>query len=56
MELPKTPKQWIANVCATVLEDLFNKWVKDQVDIRHKKVAVSKDIMIEVDPEIARIF
>ena len=23
LELPKTPKQWIANVCATVLEDRF---------------------------------
>ena len=21
LELPKTPKQWVANVCATVLED-----------------------------------
>ena len=56
LELPKTPKQWIANVCATVLEDRFNNWVKAQVDARHQKVAVSKDIMIDVDPEIARVF
>ena len=56
MELPKTPKQWIANVCATVLEDLFAKWVKAQVDKRHQKVAVQKDLMIDIDPEIARVF
>jgi hypothetical protein len=24
LELPKTPRQWIANVCATVLGDEFN--------------------------------
>ena len=56
MELPKTPKQWIANVCATVLEDRFAKWVKAQVDKRHEKVAVQKDLMIDIDPEIARVF
>ena len=56
MELPKTPKQWIANMCATVLEDLFAKWVKAQVDKRHQKVAVQKDLMIDIDPEIARVF
>ena len=56
LELPKTPKQWIANVCATVLEDLFAKWVKKQVDARHEKVAVEKNLMIDIDPEIARVF
>ena len=50
LELPKTPKQWIANVCATVLEDLFSKWVKKQVDARHEKVAIEKDLMIDIDP------
>ena len=29
IELPKTPKQWIANVCASVIEDDFSQWVKD---------------------------
>ena len=24
-----TPKQWIANVCASVIEDDFSQWVKD---------------------------
>ena len=43
-------------MCATVLEDLFAKWVKAQVDKRHQKVAVQKDLMIDIDPEIARVF
>lgn len=28
LELPKTPKQWIINVVATILQDEFSKWVK----------------------------
>ena len=56
LELPKTPKQWIANVCATILQEKFSKWVKDQVEARHDKVSIKKDIMIQMDPEMAEIF
>ena len=28
IELPKTPKQWISNVAASVLGETFNKWVR----------------------------
>ena len=40
LELPKTPKQWLANVCQTVLKESFSNWVKDQVKARHAKVMV----------------
>ena len=56
LELPKVPKEWLGNVCATLLEDKFSSWVKYQVEARHEKVSVKKDIMITVDPEMARIF
>ena len=56
LELPKTPKQWIANVCATILEDQFTDWVKHQINTRHNKVADKKDIMIQMDPQMAKIF
>ena len=46
LELPKTPKAWTANVIATILEDEFSRWVKDQVNARHEKVSVKKDLMI----------
>ena len=29
LELPKVPKQWLANICASLLEDKFNSWVKE---------------------------
>lgn len=56
LELPKTPKAWLANVCATILEDKFSQWVKHQVDMRHERVAVKKDILIQMDPEMLKIF
>ena len=28
LELPKTPKQWVVNVCASVLKEKFTDWVK----------------------------
>lgn len=56
LELPKVPKAWLANVCATVIKEQFAKWVKEQVENRHEKVADKKDIMIKMDPRIAEIF
>ena len=38
LELPKVPKQWLANVCATILHEKFSKWVKERVAARHAKV------------------
>ena len=35
LELPKTPKQWVCNIVASVLGERFNKWVAKQVDARH---------------------
>ena len=55
-EIPKVPKQWLANVCHTVLKDTFKNWVKEQVAERNKKLAVDKGCMIELDPEIAEAF
>ena len=28
IELPKTPKQWFGNVCATILKEKFSEWVR----------------------------
>ena len=34
-ELTKTPKQWIGNVCASVLKNVFTDWIKTQVETRN---------------------
>ena len=56
LELPKTPKQWVANVLATVLKDSFKKWVDEQVEKRHARVAKERDLMINMDPVMAKVF
>ena len=50
------PRQWVANVCATVLKDIFSKWVKEQVNKRNEDLLVEKGLIIEMDPEIAKVF
>ena len=55
-ELPRVPKQYIANVCAAILEDKFANWVKIQMDNRHQKVVEKGDLMIQMDPKMAEVF
>ena len=55
-EIAKVPKQWLANVCHTVLKDIFKHWVKKQVDDRNKALAIKNDLLIECDPDIAAAF
>ena len=55
-EIPKLPKQWIANICSTVLQDIFTDWVKEKVEERNESLITKKGLAIEMDPEIAKIF
>ena len=51
-DLPKTPKQWIINVCATVIGKPFKTWVVDQVEERNALMAKKKEVMIDMDPQM----
>ena len=55
-EIPKCPKQWIVNVAFAVVQDPFGHWVKSQIDARNHKVAVDKDLFIDMDPDVAAAF
>ena len=55
-EIPKLPKQWISNVCATVLQDIFTDWVKEKVEERNESLVIKKGLAIDMDPEIAAVF
>ena len=50
------PKQWIANVCATVLQDIFVSWVAKMVNERNEELIEKKGLAIDMDPEIAAVF
>ncbi len=52
-ELLKIPKQWIVNIAYTLFGDSFSNWVFDQIEARNAKLAKEKNLMINIDPEIA---
>ena len=55
-DLAKIPKQWIVNVCATILGSEFKDWVQEQVEDRNALMAEKKEIMISMDPHMADKF
>lgn len=55
-EIHKVSKEWICNVCATVLGDAFSAWVKEQIEERNVQVTKKKNLMIAMDPELAAAF
>ena len=55
-EQNKLPKQWVVNVAASFIGGPFNDWVKEQIERRNKRVAIERDVMINVDPDIAAAF
>ena len=55
-DLPKTPKQWIINVCAAVIGQPFKDWVYDQVEERNVLMTKKREMMISMDPQMAAKF
>jgi len=55
-EIYKLPKQWIVNVCYKIIGDRFEKWIMLKIHERNDKLAETKNLMISIDPEIAKIF
>ena len=55
-EIHKVSKSWITNVCATVLKGIFSGWVKNQIEERNYAVTKRKNLMIQMDPEVAAAF
>ena len=55
-EIKKLPKQYLINIIYTIVGQQFAEWVKVIVDQRHQHIKDKRDLMIEVDPEIAAVF
>ena len=55
-DMPKVPKQWIVNVCAAVLGNVFKQWVAEQIEERNAEMADKRDLMIAMDPHMAAKF
>ena len=52
----KVPRQWIVNVCYTVIGKKFADWVGESINARNQHVAEKQDLLLEMDPEILQAF
>ena len=55
-ELHKISREFICNVCATVLKNIFTDWINEQIEERNEEMKEKKDMNIELDPDIAAAF
>ena len=52
----KVPRQWLINVSYTLIGESFSAWVKDEIAARNEDLAKKQNLLIEMDPEIAKAF
>lgn len=55
-DIPKLPRQFILNVAFTVIQKPFADWVHNICNTRHHTMAEKKDLLIKLDPEVAKAF
>ena len=55
-EIRKVSKEWICNICVTVLGGVFSGWVRNRIEERNSSVRENRNLNIEADPEIAAAF
>ena len=55
-EIHKVSKEWICNVCATILQGIFSGWVRARIEERNAKVLENKNLDITMDSEVAEAF
>ena len=55
-EIHKVSKEWICNVCATLLQGMFSGWVRNRIEERNEAVKRNRNLDIDMDPEVAAAF
>ena len=55
-EIDKLLRQYVINIVYTVAGDDFRQWVEQVMDERNAKIKEERDLGIDLDPEILRIF
>ena len=55
-ELHKVSREWICNIVATVLKNIFTDWVREQIEERNEELTLKKGLDIELDEDIAAAF
>ena len=55
-EIHKVNKEWICNICASVLKNIFTDWVKLKIKKRNEDFVEKRELGIELDPDVAEAF
>ena len=55
-EIKKLTRRYVGNVIYTVVGEPFEKWVEKKIDERNHKRTVERQMTIDMDPEVAKIF
>ena len=56
IEIPRLPKEYLANVAYTVIKKPFADWVKAQINARNEKIITDQQLEVELDPELVEAF
>ena len=55
-EVKKLSRSYLGNVIYTIVGDPFKEWVDAKIKERHAKIKEQQDMLVSLDPDIARIF
>ena len=55
-EIHKISREWICNIYASVLKNVFTDWVRKKIEERNEEVVEKKNLAIELDPDVADAF
>lgn len=56
IEIHKVSKEWVCNVVATILKNIFTDWLMGKVNKRNERVVDKGEMNIEMDPDVAAAF
>ena len=55
-EVDKLLRQYICNVCYTLIGESFKQWVDHVMQQRNSKIESERNLSIQMDPQIAKVF
>ena len=55
-EMKKLSRQWIVNIAYSIVGKPLSDWVMERINERNQDLQVKKNLLIDLDPEIAQIF
>jgi len=55
-ETLKLPREYIGNIIYTINGAPFQNWVNSKIVARNQKITTDRDLSINMDPEIAKLF